>query len=248
MFSSSSASLDEPSRKLLLAVYRQLQRPRGRARIALLVVTVVLLAVSARPVAAHPFGPPPTATVSADGKTVVVDWASAADDAAAIGEALGLLPPGTVAAYQESVVQVAPPAGDIEAFSASPQLRDYLLEHIVVEQDAQACEGTVEPITDFIDDGAVVVYECGEEAREVALTITMLHDIHEAYRTFGVSQRDAQPPQAVFTVAQPTHVWRFGVDERAQSASARLLWLIGGAAALAVAALAALVVLAGRRR
>ena len=164
---------------------------------------------------AHPFGPPPTATVSAQGRSVVVDWRSAPDDAIAIGEQLGLLPPGSTEAYREAATQVAPSAAAEAALARSPLLHGYLTDNIRVVQDGAPCRPTVPPITDFVREGARVVAECPEPVRTVTLSLSMLTDIHEAYRTFAVG-RASEPDQFVYTLRTPTRDWTFG--ERADPA------------------------------
>lgn len=196
-------------------------------------VTVVLLAIAlapATPALAHPFGPPPTAQVSASGKTVTVTWSATPDDAVAIGEQLGVMPPGSIAAYrQESAAQVAPPAQAEANLSASPLLAEYLTERIAAVQGGQPCEPRVPPISDFVHEGATVVLRCPSDVSEVSLRISMLHDIHEAYRTVATGE-GADPQQSVFTVAAPEHDWRFGAASRGGSAAPAALAAAGVAA------------------
>lgn len=145
-----------------------------------------------------------------DGTQVTVEWSATPDDAVAIGELLGLMPEGSTALYrQESAAQVAPSRAAEAALSASPQLRDYLTEHIVVLQDGQPCPAEVPAIDDFVHEGARVVLTCPEPVTEIDLRITMLHAIHPAYRTFAVGE-GSTPSESVFTVEAPQHTWRFG--------------------------------------
>lgn len=208
-----------------------------------LVVLVVALA-PATAALAHPFGPPPTARVSASGRTVTVSWSATPDDAVAIGEKLGLMPAGSVAAYrQESAAQVAPPADAEARLSASPLLRDYLVERIAADQDGRPCQARVPAIPDFVHQGARVELRCPSDVTEVSLRITMLHDIHDAYRTVATGEA-SDPRQSVFTIATPEHQWRFGV-----AAGRRSPVPVAGIAALALAVIiAAVIVLARRRR
>lgn len=180
-----------------------------RRRLLLSALFGVLL--SAAPAAAHPFGPPPTATISAQGRTITVDWAATPDDAVAIGEQLGVMPAGSVAAYrQESAAQVAPSSADEARLSASPLLVDYLTQHITAEQDGVACAPQVPPVADFVHRGARVQLTCPAPVETAVLRITMLHELNDAYRTVAVGTR-TDPAQAVFTTAAPQHEWRFGV-------------------------------------
>jgi hypothetical protein len=189
-------------------------------RFAVLLAASGLAGLLAGPALAHPFGPPPTAVISARGHSVFIEWAAAADDAIAIGEQIGLFPPGTAEQYWEGPAQVAPPEWKEEELSAAPQLRDYLLDHIRVEQASSACEGTVQPVTNFVRQGARVVHRCPAEVDVVEIQISMLHDVHEAYRTFAVSQGPAQPEQAVFTVGTDRHAWDFTAAPEPDAASA----------------------------
>src|SRR3712207_2569576 len=121
----------------------------------------------AAPATAHPFGPPPTARVSARAATVTIDWPAAPDDAAAIGEQLGLMPPGSVAAYrQDAAAQAAPSSRDEARFSSSTQLRDYLTRNITLIQDGRPCPAVVAPIADFIHRGARIELRCPRQVEQ----------------------------------------------------------------------------------
>ena len=215
-----------------------------RTSLALVLVAVGALTAPS-PAFAHPFGPPPTARISAQGRTVTIDWSATPDDAVAIGEKLGIMPAGSVAAYrQESAAQVAPSGRDEARLSASPLLADYLTSHVAVVQDGQRCPATVPAVVDFVHAGARVVATCPAEVQQVELRITMLHDINTAYRTVGIGTR-TDPAQSVFTATTPGFTWRFGVDP-----SARPFFPVPAPAALALlaAAIAVIVVFVRRRR
>ena len=172
-----------------------------------------------------------------------IDWRATPDDAAAIGERIGIMPPGSVAAYrQDSAAQAAPSSVDEARLSASSELRDYLTERIVATQDGQPCQSEVAPVADFVHRGARVIVTCPADIDDVALRIAMLHDIHQAYRTVAVAA-DARPSSSVFTVAAPQHRFTFGAGANAAG---------GIAAAVAVgiflAAGAAVVLLRRRSR
>ena len=172
---------------------------------------LVAVVVSAGPALAHPFGPPPTARITAAGRSITVDWSATADDAVAIGEHLGVMPEGSIAAYrQESAAQVAPSSQDEARLSASPLLRDYLTQHIAAEQQGRPCDAEVATITDFVHRGARVVLTCPDPVTSARLRITMLHSLHNQYRTVAVGA-GTDPAQAVFTTTAPEHEWRFGV-------------------------------------
>ena len=181
-----------------------------RCRLLSSALLLCLLLPSA-PAWAHPFGPPPTAQISAKGRTISVVWSATPDDAVAIGEQLGVMPAGSVAAYrQEAAAQVAPSSQDEARLSASPLLADYLAEHIAATQDGTPCTPQIDTIADFVHVGARVDLVCPQPVEEAVLRITMLHALHDQYRTVAVGTR-TDPAQSVFTTAAPEHQWRFGV-------------------------------------
>ena len=211
-------------------------------RVALVLVVLIVVA-PARPAAAHPFGPPPTARLTASGNTITIDWLATPDDAVAIGELLGVMPEGSVALYrQEGATQVAPSSRDEARLSASPKLRDYLTERVTAVQDGAACSTEVPDIPNFVHEGVRINLRCPNEVTEATLRVTLLHDIHEAYRTVATGT-DTQPAQAVFTVAAPEHTWTFGVEP---SDTTSLTTAIG-AGAIAGAAVSLVFLLLRRR-
>lgn len=215
-----------------------------RARVAVLIAATVGVALTAVPPAgAHPFGPPPTALVSASGHEVRVDWGAAPDDALVVGMAIGILDDGSLERYLEGPVQTAPPAADEEELSASPLLRDYVLERITVSQDGVACDGTVAPIASFLTDGASVTYQCPRPVAAVDLRMTMLHDVHDSYRTFAITEGRGTPAQSVFTTESPEQRWDFSAwpperDDRGWGAPLGLLGVVGAGTAGALGAMA----------
>lgn len=216
---------------------------RFRTAAAVVVLVASTGPLPAPPAAdAHPFGPPPTARIWAEGDVVTIDWAAAPDDLALIGVELDLLPEDTLDAYLEAPAQVAPERAHEDEMSRSPELVDYLLERVRVIQGGQVCEGDVEPIERFLTRGATVLHRCAEPITVVEVEIALLHDVHPAYRTFAFSASDeAEPSQAVFTAASPRHDWRFGstgadgAEGRARSAGLVGLIALGLVAVLAVA-------------
>jgi hypothetical protein len=235
-------------------------RPRHRQglvpAVASTLLGAILVLLAAAPAHAHPFGPPPTALVAVRGNAVLVEWRSAPDDAIAIGIHVGLLPEETMEAYLGVQTQVAPSAADEETLARSPELHGYLLEHIQILQDGQRCEPHLEPVGDFVHEGARVIHECPTDVEAVEVEITMLHDVHSAYRTFAIAEDDSTvPAQAVFTVAQPRQRMDFtGTGPEAANPAGTAAGDTGTAAGLAalgaitLAAAAAGIVLARRGR
>lgn len=166
-----------------------------------------VLAGPAAPAAAHPFGPPPTAMITADGDEVRIVWESAADDAVAVGVQVGVAQEEHVDTYLEAPAQAALPE-DVElAISEAPEVHAYLTDRIVVRQDGEGCDATLETISNFVWDGATLVHRCPEEVGEVEIEISMLHDRHPAYRTFAIAAETADPPHGVFTSSDPVREW-----------------------------------------
>lgn len=157
------------------------------------------------PAAAHSSGQLPHASLSAEGRTVVVEWTAAADDTADVGVALDLLAETAVGAYLGTgAFEDIPTATQVERLSQSPALRDYLLEHIQVRQDGAACAGMAEPAADFISHGARLTFTCPATVELVQLRITMLQDRNPAYATYSV---DGTAWYAFHTSAMPEHTW-----------------------------------------
>ena len=199
--------------------------------------------LSAGPALAHPFGPPPTARITATGRTITVDWSATPDDAVAIGELLGVMPEGSIAAYrQESAAQVAPSSSDEARLSASPLLEGYLTEHLAAEQDGRPCDAEVS-VDDFVHRGARVVLTCLQPVTTARLRITMLHSLNPQYRTVAVGTA-TDPTQSVFTTTAPEQEWRFGVTAGVAS---RLPFLLGVGAVGGIVAAGAAVLLLRRR-
>jgi hypothetical protein len=198
-------------------------RHRIAACSAILGMGIAVAAGLAAPVAAHPFGVPPTARIWADGYDVGIEWGAAPDDAIVIGVELGLLDEETIDAYlDQGPTRVAPSAEKERRLSESEELRGYLLERIRVVQGRSECDPTIRPIENFVTQGAHVVFRCPREVETVDVEISMLHEVHEAYRTFAFSAGDAKPAQAVFTVASPVHTWTFGVEADGDSSGRAL--------------------------
>lgn len=182
---------------------------------------------------AHPFGPPPRSWLDVDGTTVMLSWEAAYDDYLALGEELGYFEPGTTTAYLDPSVQVAPARSDEEAFAASDELGTYLADNLVVEHDGRRCELEAVHHDAILERGAVVVHECPEPPGELTLRITMLQDLNDAYRTFGLAEEGPPGPFAIFTVEEPTH--RVDVAELVGDSGAQgRLVLFGAVAVLAV--------------
>jgi hypothetical protein len=180
----------------------------------------------------HAAGPVPEARLSSRGPVVEVRWSAAPDDTAAIGAIIGAFPRSVSYAYLEGATEGLPSAREIAAFSGSPELRDYLLQHVAIEQDGTPCRGQVEPTEDFIGEGARLLFSCPRPVEQASVTVTILHDDDPTYRTFSV---DGTEQFAMHTIAAPTHEWDFTASGGARSLPLSFLigaiLLVGGAAA-----------------
>ena len=208
---------------------------RLSARRLLLAVALAALALALvpAPVESHPFGPPPRSWLEVDDTTVLLGWESAYDDYLSLGEELGYFEPGTSAAYLDPSVQVAPPRSDEQALATSDDLRAYLAANLVVAQDGERCDLDLIHTERFVERGAIVRHECPRPVEELTLRITMLQDLNEAYRTFGLAEEGPPGPFAVFSVEEPEHrvdVTNLGDDG---SGDGRLV-LVGALAVLGV--------------
>ncbi|MDQ7903009.1 hypothetical protein RB614_00555 [Phytohabitans sp. ZYX-F-186] len=160
-----------------------------------LVVAAALAAaflLPATPAAAHPFGPPSTARVSADGSRVAVSWQAAEDDWVALGRHVG--------AFDTA----SPDVTGAELLRRSPGVRDYLLGRIAVSQGGRPCAADLAELEDVLAQGARLTFDCPGQVAEVDLTVTALTDVNEAYRTVLRADTPATPDQALFTAAVPT--------------------------------------------
>lgn len=141
-----------------------------RSIVAAVAVPVALLAFAA-PAAAHPFGPPSTARISAEGATVSLSWLAAEDDWVALGQSLGAFDDPTETLTGEQKLQ------------RSPAVRDYLLERITVRQDGRPCDARLETLAALLTRGARLTFDCPAPVVEVEVTLDALTDLNEAYRT-----------------------------------------------------------------
>ncbi|WP_405582113.1 hypothetical protein [Streptomyces sp. NBC_01092] len=130
------------------------------ARLALIGLTAALaLLGAAGPVQAHPFGTPPVARVTAEGRALEIIWSAQQDDLDVLHKAA---------------------KGDEAA---------YLGSHITVRQKGRGCGlGTVDTLQ-IASKGALIPYTCPEPVDTVTVTITALTDVNSAYRTISVTPK-----------------------------------------------------------
>ncbi|MCW3839574.1 hypothetical protein ONA70_05640 [Micromonospora yasonensis] len=123
---------------------------------------------------AHPFGTPPVAGITADGKAVVVIWSATEDDLAVLRTKSGA-------------------AGTSEA--------QYLGSHIRLSQDGQPCPLDHADTARLGQDGARLRYRCPNPVTAIAVTITALNDVDPRYRTISITESGSG---GLHTASEPT--------------------------------------------
>lgn len=189
---------------------------RWGALLAISVLVVVGVAVAAAPpAAAHPFGPPPVARVMADGARVDVRWSVAPDDVVALGYHTGAIPSRRTFVFEDGAPVDAPgEVGDDDAalVAASPEVAAYLTDGFRIRQDGRDCDGRVTDASDLDGEGAHLTFTCPELVRTVELEVTLLTDVHPAYRTVLLAEGEAAPERSIATQTDPTQVVTFGEE------------------------------------
>lgn len=204
-----------------------------RAVTSLTAVLATLLAGGA-PAAAHPFGPPPVARLDASGREAVISWSAAEDDYTVLGGVLGVLDARQTFVYDADGRTVAgPPATgeQLAMLDGSDELRRYLVDNVSVRQGADDCPLRVEG-SRLASDGVELVATCPRPVAELVVGITLLHDLHPAYRTVGLVG-DAGT-RTLFTASEPVRTISFGAPGApgtASSAAWVVLALVGLASA-----------------
>lgn len=187
---------------------------RGEAALALVALAAAgVVAASAAPAAAHPFGTPPVARVTAEGTRVDVRWSVAPDDVVALGYQTGAIPSQRTFVFEDGVPVDVPgevEAGDAELVATSPAVSAYLTDRLRVLQDGRDCDGRVVDASDLDGDGAHLAFTCPATVETVELDVTLLHDIDPAYRTAVVGEGTATSPRGLTTREDPTHTVTFG--------------------------------------
>ncbi|MGW0997170.1 hypothetical protein [Streptomyces sp. NPDC002520] len=158
------------------------------ARLLLIGLAAALALLGAAGTAeAHPFGTPPVAKVTAEGRSVEIAWSAQRNDLDVLHQAA---------------------KGDEAA---------YLGSRVTVHQDGHECRrGTVDTLR-LASKGALIHYTCPEPVDTVALTITALTDVNQAYRTISVTEKGGG---GLHTASDPTHTLALGkADSSAATAS-----------------------------
>ncbi|QXE37741.1 hypothetical protein KQY30_29415 [Streptomyces sp. GMY02] len=197
------------------------------------------LAAPAPAAVAHPFGPPSTARISADGSRVSIAWRANADDWVALGQSLGAFEDPESGAVSTELT------GE-QKLQRSPAVHTYLLRHITVAQDGGACKGEVAALERLLDEGARLTFDCPAPLVEADVTVSVLTDLNEAYRTMLTTDGSATPRQTLFTAVDRTHHLRFAASGGGVPGSVTAV--AGGTAVAVLAVAACLFVRRSRRR
>jgi hypothetical protein len=173
-------------------------------RVALLVLAALALALlGPAPAQAHPFGPPQTVSIAVaeQGSVVRVQWLpGAADDFIFLAHGLGLDPEDR-SSDRGALLYVKQ---DAELLAASTAFDAYLSDHIAVSDGGERCAGTVLPHENLVADGAVLEFDCGRAVTEASVAVSMLTDLHPAYRTLATGPAGQR---FVYTSSDTQHGW-----------------------------------------
>jgi hypothetical protein len=216
--------------------------PSARRITVVSVLTAAMLLVGNPAASAHPFGPPLTAKVSADGPTVTVAWAAAEDDWLRLGEHVGAFAASSGSRDDAALTGA-------EKLQRSESLRTYLLEHVSVQHRRGECAGAVASLEDPLGTGAELSFDCGGPVNEVDVTLSVLTDVNASYRTVATASEGASPRRVLFNTSSPTQHFTFGSG--ASSGGPPYLLILGlllAAAAALVLAFAARAALSRRNR
>ncbi len=108
----------------------------------------------------------------------------------------------------------APPepvgATDADRLSASAEVAAYLEEHVSVRQSGEPCPADV-GLDGLVEQGAELTFTCPETVTEVEVGVSMLTDVHEAYRTAAIGDGTTSPDRSLFTIDDDMQTWEFGV-------------------------------------
>ncbi|MFB4268092.1 hypothetical protein [Nonomuraea sp. GTA35] len=170
-------------------------------RLCVLLITAAAVLVPAHAAAAHPFGPPSTARVGADGNRVSLAWLPAEDDWVALGRSVG--------AFEDPAAGAGTSLTGEQKLARSAAVRDYLLAHVGVTQAGRPCAAELAPLERLLAEGARFSFECPERVVDVDVRVGALTDLHEAYRTMLTAETPAEPAKALLTAEADTRRLRF---------------------------------------
>jgi hypothetical protein len=168
---------------------------------------------------AHPFGDPQTADITSTATGLQVQWKASPDDVTALAITLGVLDQMRTFVFDDgALVPEESDDADGVKLAEAPEFEAYLLKHLAASVDGVDCTGDLQPVTDVAAEGAIVDFDCGGPVTSADVRITMLTDIHEAYRTMAYGPDDALQ---AYSVDAESFTWQFreGADQPAGEAS-----------------------------
>jgi ABC-type nickel/cobalt efflux system permease component RcnA len=159
-------------------------------------IVCVTWGMGAAAAGAHPLGLPAVAQITAtEQHEVRIRWNAASDDVAALARSLGIAVPDGALLTREQDAELA----------ASTRLRDSVLAHMSVRQDGAVCPAVLDPTPSVVTYGFTVRAQCAGPVADVDVSITLLHELDERYRTLGGATGPSGATNAMFTAAQPEH-------------------------------------------
>ncbi|THV32903.1 hypothetical protein [Glycomyces buryatensis] len=200
------------------------------------------IAVGPAPASGHAEGDSQTLSMETDGNTLTAMWTAPADDLLVLGALTGAIPEQREYVFELDEDGDHEQVGDSDAqlLADSPEVADYLAEHVTVRQNGNECPVEVD-LSELAHHGAELTFECRDPVEAVQVEVTTLTDADPEYRTL-VSAEDADEDHFLYTSAESVHEWHF--DAGAGGPQAAVL-LAAGAALLILIATA--VVFAMRR-
>lgn len=199
---------------------------RMRRALTLLLVLIGLVAAAGGVASGHPFGPPPVAAFDVDGREVTMTWSAAEDDYTILGGALGLSPTAETFVFDTEGQPIAgpPPVGQqLDELAGQDTLHDYLAQNVRIRQEGQDCPLAVDT-SRLSTQGVMFAATCPGPVTDLDVRITLLHDLHPAYRTVGLSGPNGV--KTLFTQDAPQHVLAFAAAEPSGSAVGNLWGLV----------------------
>ncbi|MEV0819709.1 hypothetical protein [Nonomuraea rubra] len=175
--------------------------PLVARRLCVLLITAAAVLAPARAAVAHPFGPPSTARVGADGNRVTLAWLPAEDDWVALGRSVG--------AFEDPAAGADTSLTGEQKLARSAAVRTYLLARVGVTQAGRPCAAELAPLERLLAEGARFSFECPERVVDVDVRVGALTDLHEAYRTMLTAETPAEPAKALLTAEADTRKLRF---------------------------------------
>lgn len=216
----------------------------GRTLASAAALTTAAALLPASGASGHASGIVPQARLSADGQQVAMHWWAAGDDVADIGVGLGLLPEEASLAFL-GIGDAYPTPEEEAAFARSEALHAYLLDNVEVSQDGARCDAAVAVSDEVFAEGVRYTFTCPEVVEQVAVSISLLHDLDERFRTYSI---DGTVWTAIHSIRHPEHVWDATLAASSSADAGGRALLVGGVGVLLVGGGAGLWISRGAER